>query len=328
MHIRDPPPRGSPFNTQYTPTDYNIMAPSQQICQGKPAGPVVRRLTAGEKVSMQFATGGATHGGGGCQFSLSYDAGNSFIVIHTTDRACPTVPTVEITIPASAPSCDKCILAWSWIPVLSGGPEFYMNCIDVSITGTASSPLKGDPMFIFNLPGYPRRTGGLIDANNQLPSGNSVAVVPTTSTGATTTSSPSMTPVTTSAIAQVTPTTKMPCGTEVATTAVTTATTPSLTPINPSLALTTSTQSTATSLVPTDSLPGCSALVANKAYRGRVVGYEHAADPKLCCRLCSQYEGCNAFTWTPISGGTCLLKKRKGKCSRKQKGVFSGSYTP
>lgn len=77
-----PPPRGSKHNTMYQPVDYNLNAPLsslvhiwsstepiiyciffyQQMCGGKPAGPVVATYNAGQYVPVKFE-GSARHGG-------------------------------------------------------------------------------------------------------------------------------------------------------------------------------------------------------------------------------------------------------------------------
>jgi len=50
----------------------------------------------------------ARHGGGMCEFSLSYDGGKNFRVIATYTKSCPdTAYKWPVRIPDNVPSCDK-----------------------------------------------------------------------------------------------------------------------------------------------------------------------------------------------------------------------------
>jgi hypothetical protein len=90
--------------------------------------------------------GTATHQGGGCVFSLSYDEGKTF--------------TYQVPLPKEAPSCDSCIFAWSWVPVLGGQPEHFMDCADIKITGGSSgSTLSGIALPKTNMEGGPKFFG-------------------------------------------------------------------------------------------------------------------------------------------------------------------------
>lgn len=89
--------------------------------------------------------GGATHGGGSCQISLSYDRGASFHVIHSMVGGCPLKSSYEFTIPSDAPSCDNALFAWSWLNEV-GNREFYMNCALVKITGSSSGTSLNTPL--------------------------------------------------------------------------------------------------------------------------------------------------------------------------------------
>lgn len=83
----------------------------------------------------------ATHGGGSCQISLSYDNGLSFHVIKSIIGSCPLALNYTFTIPPSAPN-SKAILAWSWQNHV-GNREFYMNCAQVNCAQVETSGGKG-----------------------------------------------------------------------------------------------------------------------------------------------------------------------------------------
>lgn len=67
--------------------------------------------TAGQTYDMSL-TGSATHGGGSCQISLSYDNGATFKVIKSMIGGCPLQSNYTFTIPSYAPSSDEALLAW------------------------------------------------------------------------------------------------------------------------------------------------------------------------------------------------------------------------
>ncbi|KAF9572179.1 hypothetical protein EC968_010186 [Mortierella alpina] len=66
--------------------------------------------TVGKKDRRQFKQ--ARHGGGMCEFSISYDEGESFVLIGRYTKTCP----------------DSSIL-----------PQFYMNCADIKLTSKQKS---------------------------------------------------------------------------------------------------------------------------------------------------------------------------------------------
>lgn len=89
-------------------------------------------LTAGAVYNMTLQ-GTATHGGGSCQVSLSYDNGTSFHVIKSIVGGCPLQLSYLYKIPVSLPN-GNALLAWSWQNRV-GNREFYMNCAQVEILG-------------------------------------------------------------------------------------------------------------------------------------------------------------------------------------------------
>ncbi|KAJ2609854.1 hypothetical protein H4S08_003879 [Coemansia sp. RSA 1365] len=122
--------------------------------------------TAGEEVTIKFNPSSAIHSGGHCQFSISYDNGKTFAVIHEELRYCflgskpsgltntPSISEYKIKLPKDLPNSDKAVFAWTWVNA-SGNREFYMNCADVEIKGGSSSSYSGKAVTIANYPNYP-----------------------------------------------------------------------------------------------------------------------------------------------------------------------------
>lgn len=146
MEMSWPYPLRSKFNpeTPESMIDYSMTSPleasgSNYPCKGYQNDadkPISITYTAGSTYNMSLA-GTATHGGGSCQLSLSYDNGQSFKVIKSMIGGCPLTDTYDFTIPASAPSGDA-LFAWTWQNKL-GNREFYMNCAAVNIQSGSSS---------------------------------------------------------------------------------------------------------------------------------------------------------------------------------------------
>ncbi|KAJ1922241.1 hypothetical protein H4219_000103 [Mycoemilia scoparia] len=136
--------------------DTNIRAPiathdsiDQPICKHEtPYATPVATWKAGETVTVNFSPNGAAHGGGHCQFGLSYDGGKTFVVIHDELKYCFTggsssgngvqVSSYQIPLPKDLPSGDKVVFAWAWNNAI-GNREFYMNCADIKVQGGGSS---------------------------------------------------------------------------------------------------------------------------------------------------------------------------------------------
>ena len=110
---------------------------------------------------------GAAHSGGSCQISLSYDKGQTWVVVQSWQGNCPRVSVpgtisnhydlnqnYTFNIPSSFPSGDRVIVAWSWVNA-SGNREFYMSCSCISIQGNSTATTTtphGPPLLIANLP--------------------------------------------------------------------------------------------------------------------------------------------------------------------------------
>ncbi|KAK0634481.1 hypothetical protein B0T17DRAFT_649675 [Bombardia bombarda] len=127
MEMSFPAPFRSKFNPNSDPgsIDYTMTAPLSQTgsdypCKGyhkdfgTPAGKPTATFAPGSSYNFSI-TGGAAHGGGSCQASLSYDGGKTFV------------------IPSDAQTGDA-IFAWTWHNQI-GNREMYMNCAAVTIGG-------------------------------------------------------------------------------------------------------------------------------------------------------------------------------------------------
>ncbi|OJI96692.1 hypothetical protein ASPVEDRAFT_146150 [Aspergillus versicolor CBS 583.65] len=84
--------------------------------------------------------GSATHNGGSCQISLSYDKGKTFRVIHSMIGGCPLEKSYKFKVPSDAPS-GEALLAWTWFNKV-GNREMYMNCAQVTV-GSDNARMEG-----------------------------------------------------------------------------------------------------------------------------------------------------------------------------------------
>ena len=124
MQMSSPYPIRSPLNPNgdESKKDYSYTSPldasgSNFPCKGyqTDAFVSVATYTAGSEYGMSLS-GSATHGGGSCQLSLSYDGGETFQAFQSWMGGCPDHGqlTMDFTMPADAPS-GQAILAWTWI---------------------------------------------------------------------------------------------------------------------------------------------------------------------------------------------------------------------
>lgn len=163
MEISNPPPRRSKFNSLVAGADidYNMNSPlpadgSGLPCKRYAAGASVATYRAGSSFNVT-AFGSTFHGGGHCQFSLSYND-QDFVSLNTVMNNCfvGTGLSFPVTIPATAPA-GKATLAWTWVNAV-GNRELYMNCADVTITNTitplADQKVTGQRTVYANQPGY------------------------------------------------------------------------------------------------------------------------------------------------------------------------------
>jgi hypothetical protein len=134
----------APLRSKYNPStpnnliDYSIASPlsasgSNFPCKGYHNDPdqlPSAHYTAGSTYNVTLL-GEATHGGGSCQLSLSYDKGQTFRVIKSMIGGCPKTLTYDFTVPSYAPS-GEALFAWTWQNKV-GNREFYMDCAVVQI---------------------------------------------------------------------------------------------------------------------------------------------------------------------------------------------------
>lgn len=141
-----------PANKSGGQIDYSMTSPleasgSNYPCKGYQTDAnlhSVATYTAGQQYSMELE-GSATHNGGSCQLSLSYDGGKTFRVIKSMIGGCPLTKSYDFTIPSYAPN-GTALFGWTWNNE-SGNREFYMNCAVVDIqssTNPASSKTRRD----------------------------------------------------------------------------------------------------------------------------------------------------------------------------------------
>lgn len=160
MAMTEPAPRRSPNHSGYrggSSVDYDMTSPlggSRKFpCRGAPKGPKAKTYTAGQPIKTHIG-GSAKHGGGHCQFSMTYDD-NTFVVLKTIYGTClMDSVNYEIPLPKDAPN-GNVTLAWSWFNKV-GNREFYMNCADIEITGGSDyGAFTGKKMVVANWPGHP-----------------------------------------------------------------------------------------------------------------------------------------------------------------------------
>ncbi|KAK3315767.1 hypothetical protein B0H66DRAFT_480169 [Apodospora peruviana] len=189
------------FHTSTPLVQVNPLGPSSPFpCQGLSSVEQVTTLTAGQTQLVEF-TGGAQHGGGSCQFSLSYDGPGAdkskWKTIYTLIGGCPV--SAAGNLPAAAPDQDgradsphcgndsgtECIrqfniplpkglkngnatFAWSWFNKM-GNREMYNVCAPVTITGGSNDTAFVDSlpsMFVANVPGECTTGQGVLNIPN------------------------------------------------------------------------------------------------------------------------------------------------------------------
>ncbi|KAJ6104755.1 Extracellular protein [Penicillium sp. IBT 18751x] len=140
MQMSKPYPIRSPLNPNSdAQKDYSYTNPLQSSgsdypCKGYANDKFDSQATyaQGQQYEMELE-GSATHGGGSCQISLTYDRGKTFKVIESMLGNCPIDKNYNFTVPSDAPS-GEALLAWTWFNKV-GNREMYMNCAFVTIGG-------------------------------------------------------------------------------------------------------------------------------------------------------------------------------------------------
>jgi hypothetical protein len=133
-----------------TAIDYSLTSPlsatgSDYPCKGYQSllgttqGSSVVTWQAGQTYNFTI-TGGAPHGGGSCQASISTDKGKTFTVITSFVGSCPleSGDTFKFDLPSDTPAQDSVLFAWTWFNKI-GNREMYMNCAVVDITAPSAS---------------------------------------------------------------------------------------------------------------------------------------------------------------------------------------------
>ncbi|KAJ2142178.1 hypothetical protein IW136_002032 [Coemansia sp. RSA 678] len=108
----------------------------------------VASWTAGQPVTVKFQAGGAAHGGGHCQFAISYDNGKTAAVVHEVMKHCffngPSNSNVadilEYTfdLPADVPASSNAQFIWIWNNAI-GNRELYTGIADITIANSGGS---------------------------------------------------------------------------------------------------------------------------------------------------------------------------------------------
>lgn len=114
---------------------------------GTPKGASVATWQAGSS-QKAVISGGAFHGGGSCQFSLSYDKGKTFKVLHSYIGSCPLDngdSSFDFKVPADAPN-GEALFAWTWFNQI-GNREMYMNCAVITVAGGGGAAPAGGVAF-------------------------------------------------------------------------------------------------------------------------------------------------------------------------------------
>ncbi|KAG0345213.1 hypothetical protein BG004_003880 [Podila humilis] len=187
MALLYPPPRGGIGTKQYNGRIHTFIGYKDSKhtmrfpCGGyAPSGQKPTPLRAGQTVNVRFYASGmkakdiakqpkptspnrqfsqARHGGGMCEFSLSYDNGKTYHLIGRYTRTCPDAYYQwPVKIPSNVPSCNKknqCLFVWSW--TANQLPQYYHNCADVTIAGVRNGRLNKKGIQIVDFAG--RRTG-------------------------------------------------------------------------------------------------------------------------------------------------------------------------
>lgn len=141
----NPPSKQAPLEA--TGADFPCKFPAGFTPKDQAPGKIV----AG--TNTMLLEGGATHGGGSCQISLTTDVlptkNSKWEVIKSIEGGCPSdapgnlsgdaqgkLPPIEYTIPADM-AAGKYTLAWTWFNKI-GNREMYMNCAPVELGGAAA----------------------------------------------------------------------------------------------------------------------------------------------------------------------------------------------
>jgi hypothetical protein len=154
----------SDYYLQNNLVDYNIASPLYDgyndftfPCKGFPQGPVITEINS-NIVNIKLEPGidkGSIHGGGHCQFGITYDNKN-FIVLKQVIRDCLVNKSEYDLIIDNLPN-KKVTIFWTWINAI-GNREYYMDCADVIINipnnNLSEYKIYGKELIILNILGF------------------------------------------------------------------------------------------------------------------------------------------------------------------------------
>ena len=158
-----PPSRRNQLSKYYLDSglvNYNLRSPLMVTddnfsfpCKGFPKGPSVATFN-NNKLSVTLE-GTAVHGGGHCQFGVSYDD-KTFVVLRTIIGNCLLdTKSYSFDLPQNSKGGDMTIF-WTWINRI-GNREYYMECADITVNTNGNNPqIPGKELLIVNLLGYPK----------------------------------------------------------------------------------------------------------------------------------------------------------------------------
>lgn len=139
--------------------DYNIMAPLNIYgytfpCKGFPEGPAITTIKS-NKVQINIEPSNPIHGGGHCQFGITYDS-KTFIVLKQVISTCLLNDSKYEMILPKIPN-GKLTIFWTSINAI-GNREYYMDCADVEVkipdNNVTDDIINGKELIVVNLPGY------------------------------------------------------------------------------------------------------------------------------------------------------------------------------
>ncbi|KAJ2497532.1 hypothetical protein GGH96_005025 [Coemansia sp. RSA 1972] len=175
MAMNEPCPRFSPNCATLPPLpagqgyDYNIKNPidydAPVFKSDTPWPQPVAAWTAGQPVTVGFQADGAAHGGGHCQFAISYDNGKTAAIVHKVMEHCffngpsdgnsAQVLQYTFTLPADVPAASNAQFIWIWNNAI-GNRELYTGIADISIANSGgSNSYTGKSAIYPNHAGYP-----------------------------------------------------------------------------------------------------------------------------------------------------------------------------
>jgi hypothetical protein len=153
IYITNPPPFAFPVeSTKQSPLDPSgADFPCKFPAGFTPKEPTPTAMKAGQGANTLEFIGGATHGGGSCQISITSDTvptkDSKWQVIMSMEGGCPSdapgnlgnsattqnPTTFAYTIPDDV-AAGKYTLAWTWFNKI-GNREMYMNCAPIEVGG-------------------------------------------------------------------------------------------------------------------------------------------------------------------------------------------------